>query len=103
MNYRLKFLKVKLKSLTAEQHIIRLEKHKAKVRHQTRLVGELNDHRVRVVRPEARATHLAYGLLRGKTLEQMESRAKTEPPKDRINSLIKKYGTDQDRETKQLL
>ena len=97
MNYRIKFLKVKIKSLAAEQGIIRLEQRRAKARGQTELLNELHSHRLHIVRPEARAALMAYGLLRGQTPDQIEPRAKTKPDQKRVNALIQKYGTKDDR------
>jgi hypothetical protein len=99
MNSKLKFLKVKIKSLAAEQGIIRLEKRKAlqckKV--DVDLVNALQAHRVLAVRPEARASLLAYGLLRGQTRDQIEPRAKSEPNVKRVNDMIRKYGLPGDQ------
>lgn len=36
------------------------------------LADEMYRHRIDVVRVEARATHIAYGLIKGRTIEQME-------------------------------
>jgi hypothetical protein len=98
MNHRIKFLKVKIKSLAAEQSIIRMEKRRAVKSHQTVLVQELNEHRVHVVRPEARAAHMAYGLLRGLTAAQIEPNAKRPIDIKRVNALITKYGERDQRE-----
>lgn len=57
-------LKVKLKSLAEEARIIRREEQKAKSRGDYRLFFELQDHRRRVLRDEARHAHLAYTLVR---------------------------------------
>lgn len=98
MNYRIKFLKVKIKSLAAEQAIIRLEKHRAVRAAQMDLVNGLNHHRLLVVRPEARAAHMAYGILRGMSPEQIEPRAKRPIDRKRVNALIAKYGVPEDQE-----
>jgi hypothetical protein len=60
-------VRVKLKSLAAEARIIRKEE----LRTFGQLREELYRHRMDVVRVEARATHIAYGLMRGRTLEKM--------------------------------
>lgn len=54
----------------------------------------LRDHRVNVVRPEARATLIAYAFLRGLPYEQVEPSAKTAPNWKRVEELVKKYGED---------
>ncbi len=105
-NHKLKFLKVKIKSLAAEQGIIRLEKNKAVAALRSKhydldLVNALQHHKVCVVRPEARVSLMAYGLLRGKTPEQIEPNSKMEGYAKlqfdkRLEALIKKYGTYQD-------
>lgn len=87
---RREMLRVKLKSLAEEARIIRKEERRSwgALRH------ELWVHRVGPVRFEARAAHLAYGLLRGRTLQQMEQRDTIDSPelKTRVDQLLKKYG-----------
>lgn len=83
------FLKVKAKSLAEEARIIRKEERRAKG-----LRDHLRDHRTGVVRSEARATLLAYGFLRGRTLEQVETRAKTKPDWDKVWSMVRRYCLD---------
>lgn len=56
---------------------------------------ELHWHRISTVRGEARATYLAYGLIKGKTLDQIEKpkilpRAETVWKK--VQTMITKYG-----------
>lgn len=62
-------LKIKLGSLAEEARIIRREEQK-------RLMGDIRvalwKHRTQDVRFEARAAHLAYGIMRGLDIEQME-------------------------------
>lgn len=71
---RREMLKVKVKSLAAEARIIRREEVRAK----GGLRAQLHDHRVVVVRQEARIAQLAYGLIRGRTIDQMESTRREE-------------------------
>ena len=85
---RREMLKVKLKSLAAESRIIRKEERKAK----GSLREELYRHRIDVVRKVTRDTLIAYGLIRGRTIEQMEPNRKSEPDWDAINKMIMKYG-----------
>ncbi len=92
-------LRVKLKSLAEEARIIRKEER--------RIFGQLREelyrHRIGIVRFEARCSHLAYGFIRGLTLEQMEPRRNVDIPEyvaeaidkalfKRVQELIKKYG-----------
>lgn len=86
-------LKIKLKSLADESRIIRRE--------ELRLSGgalrnELAVHRRGVVRYEARATHIAYSLIRGRTLEQIgeqpDALESSESLKAKVNAMVKKYG-----------
>lgn len=81
-------LRVKVKSLAAEARIIRKEE----LRTTGVLQHELWHHRISVVRSEARCTHLAYGFIRGRTLEQMEAKSDTPPDWERVRKMLKKYG-----------
>lgn len=85
---RREMLRIKLKSLAEEARIIRKEEHRS----WGQLRNELHLHRVGIVRKTARDTHIAYGLLKGRTIEQIEHGAKTEPDWDAINKMLKKYG-----------
>ena len=85
-----KILKVKVKYLSEEARIIRKEEHRSwgSVRESLHL------HRTQVVRPEARASHIAYGLLRGKTVEQIEGRVWEDLPEhiqNRVTRMLNKY------------
>ncbi len=82
------FLKIKLKSLMEEAKIIRKAENSPR---NLPLLGELHHHRVMDVRTEARHTHIAYGLIRGRELHEME---KTEKPVDwkKVQAMCKKYG-----------
>lgn len=90
-------LKIKLKSLAAEARIIKTQERKMRgpkwgPSYQRSL---LRQHRLDVIRPECRATHLAYGYLRGHPIDRIEPCAKSEPDWGRVVSMIKKYGTIQ--------
>jgi hypothetical protein len=88
---RREMLRVKMKSLTAESRIIRAEERRSC----GQLRNELHLHRVGIVRSTARNTHLAYGLIRGRTLLEMEPTHKKEtldPDWDSILKMLKKYG-----------
>jgi hypothetical protein len=80
MKNGIRLLKVKIKSLAAEARIIRLEEKRSN----GRLRWELWQHRVEVVRKEARLSQLAYGFLRGKQYEQIERKVGPELPNGRI-------------------
>jgi len=83
-------LKIKLKSLAAESRIIRKEelKNKGKWSHQA---NDLHYHRVHYLRPITRATHIAYGLLRGMEYLQIEPTSKSQPNWDKVKAMITKY------------
>ncbi|MCA9233250.1 MAG: hypothetical protein KDA57_21580 [Planctomycetales bacterium] len=88
--FRSPFLRVKLKSLAEEARIVRREERKA----HSDVRSSLHDHRVHVVRKAARNTHIAYGLLLGKTLEQIEGTATPARPPDwkAIEKMVRQYG-----------
>lgn len=85
---RREMLRVKIKSLAEEARIIRREEHRST----QQLRNELHNHRVGIVRYEARHAHVAYGLVKGRTVEQIEGKAKSEPDWKKIKSMIIKYG-----------
>lgn len=116
---RREMLRVKLKSLAEEARIIRREENRSilvtygrdeagkrvvlKRLKNGALRHELRAHRTGVVRDAARAAHLAYGFIKGRTLEQMEPRRHPDVPSwqieaaDRVlmgevRKLIRKYG-----------
>jgi hypothetical protein len=99
-------LKIKLKDLAQEAKNIRREEQ---LRKGGWLRLELHDHRVGM-RFEARATHLAYGFLRGLARGRMEPTRLCQPLRrlkpidaqmlaeeaalvDRIRAMVKKYGS----------
>lgn len=86
---RREMLRIKLKSLAAEAVIIRSEERKI----QGPLREEMHNHRILTVRRAARSTGIAYGLIRGKTLLQMEPSSKTEPDWASIAQMIRRYGS----------
>lgn len=87
-------LKIKLKSLAAEQRIIRREElaNKGNIAK----AGSLHYHRVCCVRPIIRATHIAYGLLNGLEYNEIERSTKTVPHWGKVEAMLKKYGTEKD-------
>ena len=89
---RREMLRVKLKSLAVEARIIRREEQRS----WGPLLNELHLHRVHEVRWAARDTHLAYGFIRGRTLQQMEANCNDEdwvaPRWESIRKMLKKYG-----------
>ena len=90
-------LKIKLKSLAEEQRIIKKEERKRKGQWAYQ-VHNLRSHRVDYVRPIIRATHIAYGLIRGLTYEQIENSPKTSPDWGKVKDMLKKYGNKGDLE-----
>ena len=102
-------LKVKTKHLAAEARIIKHEERKLKQRqkkspHPRRqaLRRALREHRIEVVRPHARSTHLAYGFLRGTRYRAIEDdRTRSTPNWPEIERMILKYGEADSRTLKQ--
>lgn len=102
MKTRIKMLKVKIKSLAAEAPMIRMEERRAKGRRLAEaFVGrddalreELYRHRLDVVRPEQRASLLAYAFLRGRPLATVEKKCRpgNEPDWKRVGQLVEKFG-----------
>ena len=112
---RREMLRVKIKSLAEEARIIRKEEKRVLFRKPRTFRGrtvwagtsgplhiELWYHRVTDVRWHARAAHLAYGLIRGLTRDQMEPKRRplendTDKQADKllmveVDRLVKKYG-----------
>jgi len=86
---RREMLRVKAKSLAEEAHLIRREERRTR----GLLREELRWHRTGVVRFEARATHLAYGIIRGRSIERIEkSSTRTEALWKKVRAMIEKYG-----------
>ena len=81
-------LKIKIKSLADEARTIRKEENKLPGPQR----GSLRDHRVGVVRREARHSLLAYGYLRGVPYRAMEATTHTDPEWKSVERMIKKYG-----------
>lgn len=86
---RREMLRVKVKSLAEEARIIRREEKKS----HGMIRAELYEHRIGIVRREARAACLALGLCKGRTIEQMEPTSKSKPDYKRVYELMRRYGT----------
>jgi len=56
------------------------------------LFDQLYAHRILDVRRESRHAHIAYGLIRGRSLERIETAPKTQPNWVEIERMVKKYG-----------
>lgn len=107
-------LKIKIKTLASEATYIRTEERKAlkssrwckehqqakESETQAGLRERLHRHRVATVRPEARHSLLAYGFLRGRAYEKMESsvRKGNKPDFPRIGRMLKRV-CDADKDT----
>lgn len=95
------YIKIKIKSLAEEAKMIRQEENKCsnaarKVEHKQGwyAVREgLHNHRKLQVTPECRAALVAYGFLRGRTYNEVEGAAKTEPNWKRVEALVTTYGS----------
>jgi hypothetical protein len=85
-------LKIKLKSLAEEARIIRREELIAKKRGDYSTLNSLHNHRVLVVRPAARSTHLAYSFLRGRNYRDVERMCYHQPNFAEVFRMVKKYG-----------
>ncbi len=88
------YLMIKSKSLAAEARIIRHAELRAKKEGRRSLRQGLYYHRIEIVRPEARATNLAYGFLRGRKLREIEQRwhpHRKRPDWTVVQSMIERY------------
>lgn len=84
------FLKVKIRSLESEAKIIRA--YERKLLGGTELREQLVYHRRIDIRREARATHLAYGYLRGRAYRLLEATCHEPPHRSNVERMVKKYG-----------
>ena len=84
-----KALKIKAKHLAQEAKIIKFEERKTNGC--TR--DWLHSHRIHVVRPEARATQIAYAFAKGKTLRAVERYPESIPESvwSRVTKMVKSY------------
>ena len=91
---KLRFLKVKIKSLAAEGQIIRLEERKALGAGRYFTYDGLYRHRVDDVRTEARASLLAYALLRGKPRQSVEAGDRKLHPllENKVDAIVRRFG-----------
>ena len=60
-----------------------------------RLAASLRRHRTVVVRVAARQTLLAYSFIRGRTYEQIETKARTRPDWPEVWRMVKTYGASE--------
>lgn len=94
-------LKIKLKSLAAEARIIRKEELNNKGKWSWK-AESFHSHRVNHVRPITRATHVAYGLLRGLEYHQIEPTSKTQPHWGKVREMVRKYSDLRDSKDNEL-
>lgn len=87
-------LKIKLKHLAEEARIIRTEAHKQYAAGNYQKGNDLTDHRKGKLRRAARATHIAYGYLRGVPYSRIEKTSKTEPDWKAVVRMVRDYGED---------
>lgn len=85
-------LKIKRLSLADEARRIRSEEHRARSKRKTEMVLSLHLHRVLVVRPAARAAHLAHAFLRGYPYSRVERNSRTHPPLGEVRKLVSRFG-----------
>lgn len=109
---RITELKVKYLSLAAESRIIRHQERrlrdrarKAALKNKTDAVSRLQDtrmslhqHRLEVVRPVARAAHVACSFLRGREYAEIERVSDTDPNWEAVQNNVKKFGGKEDQE-----
>lgn len=88
---RREMLKIKIKSLAAETKIIKQQERKT----HGPLREEMYRHRIDVVRKVTRDSLIAYGIIRGRTIEQMEPNRKSEPDWKAIDKMVATYGPKQ--------
>lgn len=90
----LRSLKVKIKSLAEEAKIIRTEEKRisSKDYYWTIARSQLREHRINVVRKEARSALLAYACIRGKDYRAIESLPSKEIDFKNVQRLVDKYG-----------
>ena len=93
-------LKIKLKHLAAESRINRREAEKQYALGNYSKGNDITNHRKLAIRPEARATHLAYQYLRGIPYSRIENSPKTKPKWDRVRAMVRKYGDTDDPDLK---
>src|SRR5258706_9283083 len=87
-------LKIKIKSLAEEARIIRADENRLDCTDQQDRYKQqsLVNHRKHVVRPEARATLLAYAYIRGQIYRKVEPISDTEPEWRRVRKMVETYG-----------
>ena len=100
-------MKVKIKSLAAEARIIRHDERKAlahgRAAAKLQLSSEsydgyhtyssLREHRISVVRTEARASVLAYAFIRGRPYRSVEPSCHEQPRWPLVQSIIQRFST----------
>lgn len=84
-------LRIKIKSLADEARTIRAEAKKVS----GMVKWELNHHRTSVVRPHARLSLLAYGLLRGVPYRAIEHSCYELPNWEKIRNLASRFGGEE--------
>lgn len=108
------YLKIKVLSLAAEAVLIKREEivclaraarmdKPARRRDLESTYAGLRNHRLCVVRPEARAACLAYAFLRGRSYRQVEPTTYSLPDWDKVTKLVQRYGRGDRREVAGLL
>jgi len=85
------FLKIKLKHLAEEARIIRHKEKKLRGPNWGASSNLFREHRVNVVRVEARHSHIIYGYLRGLDYKQIESNPKTKPSMKDLNRILNAF------------
>lgn len=90
----IKDLKEDIKRLSEEQKIAKQNRKTVHLSIERTMSHSEATWTVQSNRSKLRHMYLAYGLLRGRTIEQIESNSKTEPNIDLVNKLKESYGKE---------
>lgn len=102
-------LKIKVQTLGAECRVAKSQERqwlrkakKARAKQRDPKYAEANwfsirQHRLAVIRKEARDSHLALGFLRGRSYEEMENVAYHAPDWKNIEGIVKRFSADDDQ------
>jgi len=84
-------LKSEIKKIETEQKSLKPQRKTVHFTGTRTVPANQATYEVQVNKASLRHLHIAYGILRGKTLEQIEPKRKTEPNEWIISKLLEKY------------